>query len=289
MRILALILFAVLTANLSTHRADAAPAADQTMAHISIKSIGQGHAVILIPGLASSRAVWDGIAPELAKNHRLIMVQVNGFGGGSAGANANPGLLDGVVEEISAYLAREKIRDAAVIGHSMGGLVGMMLAKKTRERVAKLMIVDALPFYGALMGPGATPDSVRPIAEQMRTMIVNGPAPAQAPPNMSNSATGQAKVLEWLKASDRSSVGQAILEAATRDFTPDLPLLTGKRVTVLYATPSAERAALTQGLYQNAYEGLRGVKLVPVENSAHFIMLDQPEVFAKQVQAFLQR
>ena len=289
MRILALILFAVLTANLSTHRADAAPAADQTMAHISIKSIGQGDPVVLIPGLASPRAVWDGIAPELAKNHRLIMVQVNGFGGGSAGANANPGLLDGVVEEISAYLAREKIRDAAVIGHSMGGLVGMMLAKKTPERVAKLMIVDALPFYGALMGPGATPDSVRPIAEQMRTMIVNGPAPAQAPPNMSNSATGQAKVLEWLKASDRSSVGQAILEAATRDFTPDLPLLTGKRVTVLYATPSAERAALTQGLYQNAYEGLRGVKLVPVENSAHFIMLDQPEVFAKQVQAFLQR
>ena len=51
------------------------------MDHISIETIGKGSPVILIPGLSRPRAVWDGVAPELAKTHRVILVQVNGFGG----------------------------------------------------------------------------------------------------------------------------------------------------------------------------------------------------------------
>lgn len=287
MRPLIFILFAVLIANLSAHRADAAPAGEQRMSHISIQSIGKGEPVVLIPGLASPVAVWDGIVPTLAKDHRVILVQVNGFGG-PTGANAKPGILDGIVSDLADYLAEEKVRKPAVIGHSMGGLVGMMLAKAHPDAVGKLMIVDALPFYGALMGPGATPDSVRPFAEQMRTMIVHGPEPTQAPPGMSNSDEGRAKVLQWLKASDRAVVGQAMVEDATTDFTPNLANLRNIPVSVLYAVPSVERKAMTTGLYTSAYASLPSAKLLPVENSAHFIMLDQPTAFAQLVRSFLE-
>lgn len=287
MRMIALILFAIFIANLGSQRAPAAAPAEQAMRRTSIVSIGAGTPVVLVPGLASPRAVWDGVSSQLAKGHRVFLVQVNGFGGGSAGENAKAGVLDGIVEDVATYLRREKIGDAAVIGHSMGGLAGMMLARKHPDLVGKLMVVDALPFYGAMMGPAATPDTVRPMAEQMRTMLVNGPAPTNAPPNMSNSAEGQAKVLEWLKASDKAVVGQAMVEAATTDFTPHLPVLAARRVTVLYAVPSPERAALTSGLYANAYAGLPSARLVPVEGSAHFIMLDQPERFVDEVRTFL--
>jgi len=267
----------------------AAATAETRLPHISVVSIGKGEPVVLVPGLASPRAVWDGVAPELARDHRVIMVQVNGFAGSPAGENGKAGILDGVVGDLASYLASRKIRNPAVIGHSMGGLVAMMLAKAHPESVGKLMIVDALPFYGALMGPGATPDSVRPMAEQMRAMLVNGPAPTRAPPGMSNSDAGNAKVLEWLKASDRAVVGQAMVEDATTDITPDLPKLAGKPVTLLYAVPSQERAALTQGLYASAYAALPSAKLVAVEGSAHFIMLDQPQRFAEEVASFLKR
>ena len=36
------------------------------------------------------------------------------------------------------------------------------------------MIVDALPFYGMLFGPSATPDVVRPMVEKMRAGMVSG-------------------------------------------------------------------------------------------------------------------
>jgi hypothetical protein len=73
---------------------DSSSAASSTrlMDHITVKLMGTtGSPVFLIPGLSSPRAVWDGIAPELAKSHRAYLVQVNGFGGDAPGANLNPG------------------------------------------------------------------------------------------------------------------------------------------------------------------------------------------------------
>ena len=67
--------------------AQASASAETRLAHISVVSIGSGDPVVLIPGLASPRAVWDGIAPELARGHRVLLVQVNGFGGDDPGAN----------------------------------------------------------------------------------------------------------------------------------------------------------------------------------------------------------
>jgi pimeloyl-ACP methyl ester carboxylesterase len=44
---------------------------------------------------------------------------------------------------------------------------------------------------------------------------------------------------------------------------------------------------MAAGLYAEAYKGLAAVKLVAIENSEHFIMLDQPTQFDEAVEAFL--
>ena len=108
----------------------AAPAPAQQMEHISVTAIGRGSPVILIPGLASPRAVWDGVVVDLARTHRVYLVQVNGFGGDDPRANLQPGILDGIVADLHTLVTRERLRDAAVVGHSMGGLVGLMLADR---------------------------------------------------------------------------------------------------------------------------------------------------------------
>ena len=58
-------------------------------------------------------------------------------------------------------------------------------------------------------------------------------------------------------------------------------------MTVLYAVPASEDKAMAENLYREAYKALPGVKLVPVDNSEHFIMLDQPDRFAEEVEGFL--
>jgi pimeloyl-ACP methyl ester carboxylesterase len=168
----------------------------------------------------------------------------------------------------------------------MGGLVALMLAKRHPEAAGRLMIVDALPFYGMLFGPQATPDVVRPVVEQMRAGLVSGTTPPQVPPHMSNTDAGKAKILEWLKASDPKTVGEALVEDATTDVRPDLASI-AVPVTVLYAAPTPAFKPIAGKLYADAYKSLSGVKLVPVDNSEHFIMLDQPTAFEQAVAYFL--
>jgi pimeloyl-ACP methyl ester carboxylesterase len=45
--------------------------------------------------------------------------------------------------------------------------------------------------------------------------------------------------------------------------------------------------AVVDGLYRESFAALPNKTVVRIENSFHFIMLDQPDVFAAQVDAFL--
>ena len=286
LRTCSLILAAVAASTLDWSAAAhaAAPAAEQRLSRITIRSVGEGAPVVLIPGLGSSPAVYGDLVGKIEKGHRLIFVQVNGFAGSAAGPTDN--LLPGAVDELAGWLATNKIEKPAVVGHSMGGLMAMMLASKHPAAAGKLMIVDALPFYGMLFGPSATPDAIRPVVEQMRTSMVSGKVPVQVPPHMSNTDAGKAKILQWMKASDLKVVGEALVEDATTDVRPDLPSIK-QPITVLYAVPSAERAAITKALYTDAYKAAPAAKLIGVDGSEHFIMLDQPARFATEVGAFL--
>ena len=51
----------------------------------------------------------------------------------------------------------------------MGGSWAMMVAGRHPGLAGKVMVVDMMPFLGAMFGgPGATPESLRPVAEQIR-------------------------------------------------------------------------------------------------------------------------
>jgi pimeloyl-ACP methyl ester carboxylesterase len=120
----------------------------------------------------------------------------------------------------------------------------------------------------------------------MRAGLVAGTAPPQVPPHMSNSDAGKDKILGWLKSSDPKTVGEALVEDATTDVRPDLPAIT-QPVTVLYAVSDPANKAMADRLYSEAYKALPNAKLVPVEGSEHFIMLDQPGRFDQEVETFL--
>jgi len=60
-------------------------AADFQPTRFTDQIVGQGPDVILIPGLASSRSVWDAEAEKLKGHYRLHLIQLNGFGGAPAG------------------------------------------------------------------------------------------------------------------------------------------------------------------------------------------------------------
>jgi len=203
----------------------AAPSAAVTMDHISITSVGSGSPVVLIPGLSSPRAVWDGVVPELAKNHRVLLVQVNGFGGDAPGKNLAPGILDGLVAELDGYILREKLGRPALVGHSLGGLAALMFAHAHPEHVSRVMVVDALPFIAVLFSPTATVAMVEPQAKAIRDQMAGSfgkPADAASAETTANRLAlkpeSRAKVKAWVMASDPRVSGEALYEDMTTDL-----------------------------------------------------------------------
>jgi len=264
------------------------------MDHISVQVLGKGSPVILIPGLSSPRAVWDGVAPELAKTHAVYLVQVNGFGGDAPGANLGTGLLPGIVADLHKLIADKKLGGAAVVGHSMGGLVALMLAKAHPGDVGKALIVDALPFVGSAFFPGSTVDSVKPQAEAMRAQMAGlygKPFPAAVGQAIGRQNAlkpeSQTQVAAWSAAADMRVTAQALYEDLQTDMRPDLAGIAAP-VTVLVpwtAARGGEGAVLD--LYKREYAGAPKASVKGVAESGHFIMLDQPEAFRAALTAFL--
>jgi pimeloyl-ACP methyl ester carboxylesterase len=243
--------------------------------------------VVLIPGLASSKAVWDGEVKLLGPNYRLHVVQVGGFAGAPAGPNAGPGMLAGIVEELHGYIVGPLSvggRRPVVVGHSLGGLLAMMLAARYPGDVRKMVIVDTLPYYAVLFQPGATVESVQPMAAGIRAEMVKMSAEEYAAgektmlPGMAISEAGQRAAYESSVASDRAVVAEALYEDLLTDMRPEV----GKIQTptlVLYAydaTAKMPPANAYEGMMQDGYKAMPHVTLVKVDGSRHFMMYDQP-------------
>ncbi len=288
-------LSAVLFVSISLWHADvvygqtAIALSEERLPHISVTAMGTtGTAVMLIPGLASPRAVWDGVAPELAKTHRVYLVQVNGFGGDAPGENARSGMLDGIAADLDRYIRAHSIERPAIIGHSMGGLLAMMMGARYPQSTGSVLVVDALPFYSLLFAPTMTVALARPFAERAREQTLATP-PATAlvtsdPGGIwSNTPAGRITVANWGAKADPRVTAHAIYDVMTTDLRPELERVTARPFTVLYATGAGPQA---KWIWENGYAG-SPAQLVPIADSWHFIMLDQPVAFATALNNFL--
>ena len=254
---------------------------------------GKGPDVFLIPGLASSKAVYADEAKLLAPNYRLYLVQIDGFAGAPAGPNATGPILAPVVEEMHQYIVANHLHPA-VIGHSLGGLLTMMLAQAHPEDVSKILIVDTLPFYGLVFNPSATVELVKPQAQAMGEQMLAMPADqfaAMQPAIVSamvKSPEGAKLVAASSIASDRTVFVNAMLEDLATDIRPTLSTMKTP-MTLLYPVDPEKQpdAASVTALYTTAYSGTPNLKIIRIDNSRHFIMYDQPAAFNAAVQAFL--
>ena len=251
--------------------------------------------VILIPGLASSRAVWDAEAAKLAPNFRLHLVQVDGFAGQPAGANAgSTDVLPGIVEELHGYIAAKGMHPD-VVGHSMGGLLTLMWAERYPGDVRRIVVVDSLPFYALLFNPAATPAAVKPIADGLKAQLM-GATPEQFAAGSQQSAAQMVKDPTALKlivasstASDRGVFVEAMTEDMMTDVRADLPAVKAPTLVLYEHDPTLQmpNADSYEQIVVSSYKPLTTAKLVRVDDSRHFIMYDQPAKFDAAVEEFL--
>lgn len=261
---------------------------------IAVATRGRGPDVILIPGLASTAEVWRGVADRLAGRRRLHLISVRGFGDLPPGDNARGAVMTAIAGDVRRYIAEQRLERPAVIGHSMGGQVGLRVAADAGARVGRVMAVDSSPFFPSLISPEATIGDVEPIARlAYQAVHFLGDEALRARGRQLGLELGGATdavfgALGW-QGGDRRVLAQSLYEVMTVDLRRRLPDISAP-VTVVYGWSADQTSprSRTDRLFRGAYARLRApADFVPIEGAEHMVMIDQPARFMAAVNRFL--
>lgn len=248
---------------------------------MTVQVRGSGRDVILIPGLTNGRSLWNGTVAAVP-GYRYHLVQVAGFAGDPARGNANGRVVASLVEEIARYIADAKLVRPAIIGHSMGGTVAMMLAARYPARAGKVMAVDILPQPAT--GFGFAGLQVGPLADALFGSLMTT---ANGRRTLDNLIAGFGGSGIAGSRSDSAVVAHATRELANTDLTPELPKIKAP-LTVVYAVPARTQDAVPiDRLYRSSYAGARAARLRRVAGATHMIMYSQSQRFYAEVREFL--
>ncbi len=102
---------------------------------------GAGPVVVLLHGFASSLDTWKPLLPKLTRNHRVVALDLKGFGwtdrpDGDYSPQAQAKL-------VLAVLAARKVDSFSVVGHSWGSSVALAVALAAPDRVERIALYDA--------------------------------------------------------------------------------------------------------------------------------------------------
>ncbi len=124
-------------------------------------------AVVLLHGYSSSIEWWERVAPQLARDQRVIAIDLVGHGGSEAPDDTAAYRSDAQATAVHAALVQLGVRRAVLIGHSMGGAVSAELARQYPDLVERLVVSDT---------PGADDLVSMPLLGKMVCWPVIGPA-----------------------------------------------------------------------------------------------------------------
>ncbi len=104
---------------------------------------GEKPPLLLIAGMASDSASWQPILPALAEHFDVIAPDNRCTG--QTVPNPVKNSREAMLDDLSALLDALEIAQVAVVGHSMGAMLGWALAARAPERICALLAMSGLP------------------------------------------------------------------------------------------------------------------------------------------------
>jgi pimeloyl-ACP methyl ester carboxylesterase len=258
---------------------------------VALDESGSGQPLVLIHGLGTNRAIWDEAAAPLAREHRVIAIDLPGFGDSDPIGRGFD--LEEVALRVADAVESHVENGYDLLGHSLGGAIALMLAGRRPESVRRLI----------LSAPAGFRPRSRPVAE---AVAATAPAVLRARRVIGGPLVGSRRMrrgLLWGALHDGARISRerarALLEASSE--ARRLRAATRAAITVDLADRLA-RAPVPVGLIWGTRDPLMRaettdeirrcrpeapVELVP--GAGHVAQLEKPELFARAVETVLAR
>lgn len=241
---------------------------------------GNGPAILCLHGVGGCAHWFRGLANRLQDRFRVLALDLPGTGANREGHA--PFSIERAADALAQWLAGHETSPVALLGHSMGAIIGLRLA--ARMRLHSLLSVGGLP--------AVTPANHKRLSERaalIRAQGMAGLAWRVAEGNFSKSTLSRRPELAalfgalWESQSAEAYLEglDSLLEADAGPFLPHatMPCLVLRGAEDGYAPAEESRrfAASLPG----------PVRFVELEGCAHMPFLEAPEAFAEAIAEFL--
>lgn len=251
---------------------------------------GAGPALVLIHGFAESTFNWREVMPELATTHRVVAIDLPGFGF----SDRNPRLaysLDAHARRVHRLMVQLGIERATVIGHSMGGAVAQRFALAFTDAVEAVVLASSLD--ASAEAPWLDNRRLRPAVRRFlyiglrssalvrygtrRTVLDIVADPSYATAEIIDGYARPILVPGTARALARLAEGVASEPPA------DLTVLDVPTLVVSGELDRSVPVAIGQGLARK----IRGARHVVLPGVGHLTAEERPDLFLAEVRAFL--
>jgi len=99
--------------------------------------------VVLLHGFPESHRTWRAVAPDLARDHYVVAPDQRGFAGSDKPEGVEAYKTDRILADLIALADALALERFTLVGHDWGGAVAWLAALKHKERVARLVVVNA--------------------------------------------------------------------------------------------------------------------------------------------------
>lgn len=252
---------------------------------ISVKSSGKGQPILFLPGFATPGEVWNATSSNLP-NFQSHVVTYAGFG---EVAPVEMPWYAKLKTDLIKYIEANQLQKIILVGHSMGGNLALDLAAALPDRVAKVVVADALACIREVMMPGVPAEALAyqsPYNDQLLAMneAAQSAYLGQMTQNMISKPADQAQVKAWMAAADRKTFVYGYVDLLKLDSRPILPSIQAPVLVLVAGQPYGPGALETM---KKQYESLPNKSFAFAADSKHYLMMDQPEWFHQQLTSFI--
>ncbi|MDX1436064.1 MAG: alpha/beta hydrolase [Anaerolineales bacterium] len=242
---------------------------------------GRGRPVILLHGWLGSWGLWQDTMEYLGQSYRTYALDFWGFG--ESDFKQESFMVDDFVSMVDQFMETLGIARAPLVGHSMGGTVSLSMAIRYPQRVSQVTVIGS-PINGASLAPLLKLAGVGPVAYVVHNFMGALKLGLKVySPLVTRDRSWAEMISRDLSKTSLQSFLQSIASLRKTDLSSELPNVDapilgmyGKHDVIVH--PQEWRRLEKYARYP---------KILKLEKSGHFPMLDQPNLFMRTVKNFL--